>query len=242
MSSKNIIVTGATSGIGWAIATLLCKKGHHIIALGRRKNRLEALKVSLQKPNGTIEIHTVDLRQSHDIISLFEKLPPIDALINNAGLGHASSLIDGDPNDWRETLEVNLLALAICTQKAVQSMIKHHISGNIIHISSMSAHRVPAGSGMYSASKFAVRSLTEGLRQELRERALPIRVTSVSPGFVETEFAEHYHKSKEKAQEIYGQYQVLHAEDIAHQVDVILALPPHVEIHDILLRPTQQQN
>lgn len=239
--SKNIIVTGATSGIGWAIATHLCQKGHHVIALGRRTERLEQLKQQ-REAKGTIQTFCVDLRDFDAISHVFDQLSHIDVLINNAGLGHASSLIDGNPNDWRETLDVNVLALSVCTQKAVQNMIEHDIAGNIIHISSMSAHRVPQGSGMYSASKFAVRSLTEGLRKELRERKLPIRVTAISPGFVETEFAEQYHKSKEKAQEIYGQYQVLHAHDIAHQVEMLIDLPPHVEIHDILMRPTQQGN
>lgn len=240
--SKNIIVTGATSGIGWAIATHLCQKGHHVIALGRRTERLEQLKQQQREAKGTIQTFCVDLRDFDPIARVFDQLSHIDVLINNAGLGHASSLIDGNPNDWRETLDVNVLALAVCTQKAVQNMIAHDVAGNIIHISSMSAHRVPQGSGMYSASKFAVRSLTEGLRKELRERNLPIRVTAISPGFVETEFAEQYHKSKEKAQEIYGQYQVLHAHDIAHQVEMLIDLPPHVEIHDILMRPTQQGN
>ena len=240
--SKNIIVTGATSGIGWAIATHLCQKGHHVIALGRRAERLEQLKQQQREAKGTIQTFCVDLRDLDAIARVFDQLSHIDVLINNAGLGHASSLIDGNPNDWRETLDVNVLALSVCTQKAVQNMIANDVAGNIIHISSMSAHRVPQGSGMYSASKFAVRSLTEGLRKELRERNLPIRVTSISPGFVETEFAEQYHKSKEKAQEIYGQYQVLHAHDIAHQVEMLIDLPPHVEIHDILMRPTQQGN
>ena len=242
MSSKNIIVTGATSGIGWSIATLLCQKGHRVYALGRRTERLNELAQSLSDAPGILEPVSINLRQTNEILQFFEHLPPIDVLINNAGLGHASSLIDGDPNDWKETLDVNVLALSICTQKAVQNMISHDVSGIIIHISSMSAHRVPTGSGMYSASKFAVRSLTEGLRKELRERHLPIRVTSISPGFVETEFAERYHKSKEKAREIYGQYKVLEAKDIAYQVDMLIHLPPHVEVHDILLRPTHQGN
>mgnify|MGYP001265327257 CR=1 FL=1 len=242
MSSQNIIVTGATSGIGRAIAAHLCRKGHHVIALGRRTERLEELKQNLREAKGTLQTFSVDLRDIDAISNVFEQVSSIDVLINNAGLGHASSLIDGDPNDWRETFDVNVLALSICTQKAVQNMIANDIAGNIIHISSMSAHRVPQGSGMYSASKFAVRSLTEGLRKELRERNLPIRVTAISPGFVETEFAENYHKSEEKAQEIYSQYQVLHAYDIAHQVDMLINLPPHVEIHDILMRPTQQSN
>ena len=93
---------------------------------------------------------------------------------------------------------------------------------------------------MYSASKFAVRALTEALRQELRSVNSNIRVTALSPGFVETEFAEQYAKSKERAKEVYSRYKVLEAEDIAQQVQFLLSTPAHVQIHDILTRPTAQ--
>jgi len=112
--------------------------------------------------------------------------------------------------------------------------------GHIIHLSSMSGHRVPANSGVYSASKFAVRSLTEGLRQELRAAQSKIRVTAISPGFVETEFAEKYDKSKEMAQKVYSRFPVLQSEDIANSVWHALSQPPYVAIHDILIRSTEQ--
>jgi len=114
--------------------------------------------------------------------------------------------------------------------------------GHVVHISSMSGHRVPGGSGVYSATKFAVRSLTEGLRQELRQAGLDIRVSSISPGFVETEFAAQYHQSQEQAESLYSQFPVLQPEDIANTVAYILTQPDHVQIHDVLMRPTQQQS
>ena len=119
-------------------------------------------------------------------------------------------------------------------------MQDHGEWGQVIHISSMSAHRVPEGSAVYSATKFAVRSLTESLRKELREAKSQIRIAAVSPGFVETEFAEKYHKSKQKAVDTYASYAVLQSEDVAQSVLYILGQPPHVQIHDVLMRPTQQ--
>ena len=112
--------------------------------------------------------------------------------------------------------------------------------GQVIHISSMSAHRVLSGSGVYSATKFAVRSLTEGLRLELREANSGIRVCAISPGYVETEFEEHYHRSADKAREIYARYKALEAGDIADTVVHVLSTPQHVQIHDVLVRPTLQ--
>jgi NADP-dependent 3-hydroxy acid dehydrogenase YdfG len=119
-------------------------------------------------------------------------------------------------------------------------MRKRDDDGHVFHISSMSAHRVPSGSGVYSATKYAVRSLTEGLRLELREQQSQIRVTAISPGYVETEFAAVYHKSEEAAAQTYSQFKVLEADDIANSVVYALGSPPHMQVHDILIRPTHQ--
>ena len=119
-------------------------------------------------------------------------------------------------------------------------MRAHGDWGQVIHISSMSAHRVPPGSGVYSATKYAVRSLTEGLRQELHAEQSSIRVCAISPGFVETEFAAQYHQSEEAAKATYSRYTVLQPEDIAQAVKYVLEQPPHVQLHDLLMRPTEQ--
>jgi NADP-dependent 3-hydroxy acid dehydrogenase YdfG len=139
-------------------------------------------------------------------------------------------------------LEVNVLALCVATREAVRQMRARGDDGHVIHVSSMAAHRVPPGSGVYSATKFAVRSLTEGLRAELRELESDIRVTAISPGFVETEFAEHYHKSKEAADKTYGRFKVLEAVDVAEAVRHVLAAPKHAQYHDLLMRPTRQRS
>ena len=114
------------------------------------------------------------------------------------------------------------------------------VRGQIIHIGSMAGQRVPPGAGLYAATKHAVRALTESLRMELRAAGDPIRVGEISPGFVETGFAEHFHKSADKARETYSQFKVLESEDVAEGVVYMLACPDHVQVHDILMRPTDQ--
>lgn len=235
------LVTGASSGIGRSVATALARAGMRVAACARRADRLEALRAEIGDAITPLE---VDLRDDAAIVAMFdsvrEALGGVDVLVNNAGLGHAAPLLSGDTALWREMLEVNVLALCACTREAIADMRRRDTDGHVIHISSMAAHRVPPGSGVYSATKYAVRSLTESLRQELRAIDSPIRVSSVSPGFVETEFAEHYHKSAEAAAKTYSRYRVLDADDVARAVAFVLGQPAHAQVHDLLLRPTEQ--
>jgi NADP-dependent 3-hydroxy acid dehydrogenase YdfG len=193
-----------------------------------------------------LDMHAVavDLRSEASIMKMFahvrEQWDGVDVLINNAGLGYKAPLLSGQTEHWREMLEVNVLGLCICTREAIADMRRRGDLGHVIHISSMSGHRVPAGSGVYSATKFAVRSLTEGLRQELRAAGSGIRVSSVSPGFVRTEFAAHYHQDTEAAKETYSRFEVMTPGDVADAVAFALLSPQRVQIHDILVRPTAQ--
>lgn len=249
-NGKVALVTGASSGIGRAIATRLAAMGMHVIVTARRKERLDALCADVRERGGHIDALSCDLRDAEAIRGLFVELRGlaggVDVLVNNAGLGKKSPLA-APPSEtgidrWREMLDVNVLALAQCTQEALVDMRARGDAGHVIHISSMASHRVPTGSGMYSASKFAVRSLTEGLRLELREAGSKIRVSAVSPGFVETEFAEVYHSDPDAAERTYGRFPVLQAEDIADAVAYLLEAPAHVQVHDLLIRPTEQDN
>lgn len=237
------LITGASSGIGEAVARELHEAGYRLVLAARRAERLRRLADELGDPE-RVMTHETDLRQVSSIDGLFaairERWGGVDVLVNNAGLGRLSPLLSGDEELWREMLEVNVLALCICTREAVKDMRSRGDRGQILHISSMAAHRVPGGSGVYSATKFAVRSLTEGLRLELRAANSGIRVASVSPGFVETEFAEVYHGDKSKAEETYSRYKVLEPRDVATTCRQLIEMPQHVEIHDVLMRPTDQ--
>jgi NADP-dependent 3-hydroxy acid dehydrogenase YdfG len=138
-------------------------------------------------------------------------------------------------------LEVNVLALCIATREAIADMRRRGDAGYVIHISSMAGYRVPRGSGVYAATKHAVRALTEGLRQELHALESGIRVSAISPGFVETGFAGHYHKQPDAAERTYGRYACIQPEEIADAVVYVLSQPPHLQVHDILMRPTRQE-
>jgi NADP-dependent 3-hydroxy acid dehydrogenase YdfG len=212
-----------------------------VATCARRSDRLDALKAEV---GDAITPLVVDLRDEAAVVGMFadirDRLGGVDVLVNNAGLGHKAPLLSGETALWREMLEVNILALCVCTREAIADMRRRDTDGHVIHISSMAAHRVPPGSGVYSATKYAVRSLTESLRQELRGAGSPIRISSISPGFVETEFAERYHKSAEAAAKTYLRYKVLDADDVTRAVTFVLGQPAHAQVHDLLLRPTEQ--
>lgn len=237
------LVTGASSGIGRAVAVRLGRAGMRVAVAARREDRLAAL-VSEADGAEMLAVPT-DLRDAFAIAALFDTVRDrwggVDVLVNNAGLGHASPLMTGDTEHWREMLEVNVLALCVCTREAIADMRSRGDDGHVVHISSMAAHRVPPGSGVYSATKHAVRALTEALRQELGHAGSAIRVSAVSPGFVETEFAEHYHGTPDAAARTYGRYPVLQPEDVADAVAWVLSRPPHMQVHDVLVRPTRQE-
>ena len=239
------LVTGASAGIGRAVARKLAAEGLQVAFCARREERLRELAEDIEADGGSALPIVCDLRDEAQIAAMFEQVDDefghIDVLVNNAGMGRSTPLIGGDPDKWRAMWEVNVHALTVCTSKAAQGMLERD-RGHVIHISSMSAHRVPDGSGMYSATKFAVRSLTEGLRQELRSHNSRVRVTAISPGFVETEFAEMYSGDAERAEQMYEQVQAIQPADVAESVWFVLHAPRNVEYHDLLVRPTRQEN
>lgn len=241
---KVALVTGASSGIGASTLKVLNRAGLYTVGVARRKERISEL-LEEQDPAGKHHMALgVDLREEKEIAAMFEtvrqQVGGVDVLINCAGLGHDAPLLSGDKAHWREMLEVNVLALCHCTQEAVKDMRRRGDNGHIIHVSSMSGHRVPGTSGVYSATKFAVRSLTEGLRNELRAANSHIRVSAISPAYVETDFVARYHRSEDKANEIFARFEVLQPEDIADAIAYMLACPPHVQVHDLLVRATEQ--
>lgn len=237
------MVTGASSGIGLAIARRLASEGYDLAICARREQRLAKSADILSRQGVEVLAQVVDLREEAQILSFFSavkaKWNRLDVLINNAGLGHKESLMSGKTEAWREMLDVNVLALCICTREAIQLMQPAN-SGHIVHVSSMSGHRVPDITGIYSATKFAVQSHAETLRRELRAANSKIRITAISPGIVETEFAEKYHGSAEKAKATYSKFQVLKAIDISNAIAYALSQPDYVEVNDILLRPRDQ--
>jgi len=241
------LITGASSGIGRATARALAEGGMRVAVCARRADRLQTLSAELNTLGADTLSLQADLRHSEEISHVFSEIRRqwggVDVLVNNAAIGHKESLVVGNPDHWREMWELNVLGLSLCTQNAIEDMRRRGDDGYVIHLSSMAGHRQnPAGSGngMYTATKRAVLALTEALRRELRDMKSGIRVSAISPGVVETEFAGQYFQSSEIAREIYSRFHPLQPEDIADIIVYFLSCPPHVQIHDILVRPTDQ--
>ena len=190
-----------------------------------------------------------DVREESAVLNVFSliraKFGRLDICINNAGLAKLASLTEGDTDDWRLMLEVNVLGLSIVARESVKLMTEASITeGHIFNIGSMAGHRIPGdpSTHFYSATKFAVTTLTEGLRRELRAAKKPIRVTLISPGIVETEFMPRFRESEEAAKLLYSSMHALQGQDIAQVIENALALPSHVDVNDIMIRPTEQAN
>jgi len=236
------MVTGASSGIGRAIAQKLLQRGARVALSARRKDRLDEVAAAFDEDR--VLVCPADLRSERDICEAFDQVRAawdgVHILVNAGGLGRKAPLAAGPTDAWREMLEVNVLGLCICTREALKDMKRLGDEGHVVHVSSMAGHRVPGGSGVYAATKHAVRALSEALRQELRHEGSRIRVSAVSPGLVETEFAEVYHGSADAAERSYGRFKVLEADDVAETVLHVLEAPAHVAVHDVLLRPTEQ--
>ena len=244
LAGRSAVVTGASSGIGTETARALAAAGAALTLAARRADRLARLAAEL---GGEVAVQPTDMRREEDIRRLFavarERFGGVDILVNNAGLGRAAPLGSAPTELWREMLEVNVLGLAIATREAIQDMERRGVAGHVVHVASMAAHRVPGPeSAMYAATKFAVRALTEGLRQELRARESPIRVSAVSPGHVLTEFADVFTGRPGAQAAIDRRFKILEPRDVAEAIVWIVTRPPHMEVHDLLVRPTAQRN
>ncbi|XP_023216076.1 dehydrogenase/reductase SDR family member 11-like [Centruroides sculpturatus] len=240
------LVTGASAGIGVSLCKELVKNGMIVIGCARNVDAIKKLAEEL-KDLGHLYPIRCDLNNESEILKMFEEIRDrydrIDVCINNAGLCNISPLINGDTEIWRNMLQVNVLALCICTREAIKLMQEKNIrDGQIIHIGSILGHKVysSGGSSFYSGTKYMVRALVEGLRQELRQEKSEIRICSISPGLVDTEFMERMLQNKEMAKTIKGSMATLKADDITNAVINVLKMPKHVDINDILVRPTEQ--
>lgn len=245
------LVTGASVGIGAAVAKELVRHGMKVVGCARDVDKIKKLSEECQTAglDGVLVPYKCDLANEDEILSMFSDIKSrhqgVDVCINNAGLAQPESILNGKTSGWRNMLDVNVIALSVCTREAYQSMKERNVDdGHIICINSLSGHRVMQSSDLhfYSVTKFAVTALTEGLRQELREAKTHIRATCVSPGLVETEFAfRFYSETPEKLASLpFHRIKVMEAVDIANAVVYALSAPPHVQIGDILMRPVEQ--
>lgn len=228
IKNKVIVVTGASSGIGKALSEKLVEEGARVLGLCRRVEEV---------PSG-VEGYACDLGDEGSVRDFFEGVDRLDGLVNNAGVAYLSSIMDGSLEDWDTMWKVNVRALALCSQLALK---KFSTAGQIINVSSMSGHRVPPSGGFYSPTKFAVKAITESLRLELRQAKNASRVSSVSPGFVETPLLDDYFSGREEDLKKTKQaMKMLDAGDVADVILNILKTPLHVEVGDVQLRSVEQ--
>lgn len=233
LEGKIALVTGATSGIGRAIALRLSEAGATVIATGRRDELLESLSVS--------RIVSADLRDEKSIGQLFDQIGTLDILVNAAGVALQARITDGSVDEWREMLDVNVLGLALCCQRALAKFPES--GGQILNISSLSGHRVPPVGGFYAPTKFAVRAVTESLRWELKDAESKTRISCLSPGFVDTPLLDRYFAGKEETlSELKEGMCFLSPEEIADAALYVLTAPKHLEVSDVLMRSVDQKS
>ncbi|HJU60165.1 MAG TPA: SDR family oxidoreductase [Nitrososphaeraceae archaeon] len=244
VKDKVVVITGASSGIGYATALALAKAGAKVAAGARRVDKLEFLQKEIHESDGEILIEKIDVTKKEDcnsfINTVLKKWNHIDILINNAGIMPLSFFKNLKMNEWEQMIDVNLKGVLYCTAAAIPNMINNK-SGHIINISSVAGRIVfPAGS-VYCATKHAITAFSEGLRQELSQR-YNIKVTCIEPGVVATELPNTItDESLQGFVESVKKMEALQADDIANAIVYALESPRYVNVNEILLRPISQE-
>ena len=242
--NRTILVTGATSGFGKAIATQFAQHNFQVIITGRRQDRLDALQEELEEKYNTSVISLCfDIRDNDAtkaaISMLSSQVSHIDILVNNAGLAAGLATIDeGDTDNWDRMIDTNIKGLLHVTQSVIP-ILKRNSGGHIVNIGSIAGKEVYPGGNVYCASKHAVDALSKAMRIDL----LPydIKVTNIAPGAAETEFSLVRFKGDDKqADKIYDGYTPLVAQDIAETIEFVVERPKHVTINDLTIMPTAQ--
>lgn len=234
-------MTGASSGIGEAVARVLANAGIAVVLVARRREVLRRIASEIDDAGGRAVVVDADLCEkgavADAVATAVGELGRLDILVNAAGVARYSPVVDGDPADWEQMWNINVQALARMSREVLRHFPES--GGQVVHLGSMSGHRVPPGCGFYAATKFAVRAHAEALRCELRARGNPTRVTCVSPGFVSTPLAKEYLHGAGKTLDELG-YKPLLPGDVARCVLHAIESPAGVEVNDILVRPAGQ--
>ncbi|HZW39513.1 MAG TPA: SDR family NAD(P)-dependent oxidoreductase [Ignavibacteriaceae bacterium] len=244
LKDKIVLITGATSGIGKSCAVAFASEGANLILIARREERLLNLSSSLTEGYKIKVLPIVlDVRNNSEVKKTIGKLTDewksIDILINNAGLARGFSKInDGEVEHWEEMIDTNLKGLLYVT-RAVSPLMVEREKGHIINIGSTAGHEAYIYGNVYCATKFAVKGLTQAIRIDLLDKN--IKVTTVDPGMVVTEFAKvRFSGDEERAAKVYEGVNPLGPDDVAQAVLFAATRPAHVNINEIIITPTQQ--
>ncbi|MCK4574397.1 MAG: SDR family oxidoreductase [candidate division Zixibacteria bacterium] len=240
LNEKTVLITGASAGIGQACARKFAAEGARLILAARRVERLKELAAELTVETLLVEL---DIRDRKAVNKAIDDLPiawkTIDILVNNAGLGRGfDKLHEGDPDGWEEMIDTNVKGLLYVSRAIIPLMVARG-SGHVINIGSIAGHEVYPGGNVYCATKYAVDALTKGMRLDLVDT--PVKVSTVDPGLVETEFSQvRFNGDKERARTVYEGYQPLTGDDVADAVVWIAGRPEHVQIAEVIIFPTAQ--
>lgn len=240
--NKIALITGATSGIGRAIAFRLAKEGYSLIVTGRRSEKLQEVAESLSKQTKVLPL-VFDVRRLEEVERNLKNLPEewqdIDVLVNNAGLAAGMEpLQEGLIDDWERMIDTNIKGLLYVSRTILPGMIARK-RGHVFNLGSIAGKQTYMNGNVYCASKHAVDSLSRSMRME----CLPynIKVTQICPGAVETEFSMvRFHGDAQRAGNVYKGFTPLKGEDIADVVAYCVNLPAHVCLNDIIIMPTAQ--
>lgn len=245
LAGKVAIVTGASSGIGEATAIALAAEGAKVAIAARRGDRLNALAEKITASGGQALPVVTDVTDETQVNNLIEKaiaqLGGLDIVVNNAGIAVLGNIDTGNTSEWKRSLEINVLGVLYVT-KAALSFLKQQQSGHIVNISSVAGRTARAGVGVYNATKWGVNGFSEALRQEVHKDK--IRVTIIEPGLVNTEISDHISDplTKQRHEERRNSITPLESEDIAAAIIYAVTQPPRVNVNEILIRPTDQDN
>jgi NADP-dependent 3-hydroxy acid dehydrogenase YdfG len=238
--SKTVLITGASSGIGEATARRLAGLGHRVLLGARRTDRLAAIAGELRAAGGSVTHRELDVTRLDSVRAFaaagVEEYGGIDVLINNAGVMPLSPVEDLRIAEWEQMIDVNLRGV-LHGIAAVLPQMRRQAGGHIVNVSSVSGHRVDPTAAVYSATKFAVAAVSEGLRQESRD----IRVTVVSPGFTRSELT-HRGGSPEAqgAARAAAEQLAIPASAIAEAIAFAISQPSNVDVNELVVRPTAQ--
>ncbi|MFW9262518.1 oxidoreductase [Nostoc sp. KVJ20] len=244
LDNKVAIITGASAGIGEATAIALAAEGAKVVIAARRGDRLEALSKKIATSGGEALPIITDITDETQANNLIHKanaeLGRVDILVNNAGVALTGNIHGGNTSEWRRMFDVNVFGLLYATH-AVLPIFKAQGSGHIVNISSVAGRIARAGVGIYNATKWGVNAISESLRQEVLQDN--IRVTIIEPGLVETEINNHVTDpvAKKNVEDRIKAITPLQSEDIARAIAYAVTQPPHVNVNEILIRPTQQE-
>ncbi len=244
MTGRIVFVTGAGSGIGQATAKAFAAEGAKLLICGRRLEKLTALAQSLGGAEDVFAFK-LDVRDRAAVEETLENLPDawkaIDVLVNNAGLSRGlAKVYEDDPENWEEMLDTNVKGLLYVTRAVAPGMVARG-RGHVISLGSTAGHQTYANGAVYCASKAAERAISEGLKLDLM--GTPVRVTTVDPGMVETDFSEvRFHGDKERAAKVYQNITPLQPGDVAEAIVWAASRPAHVNVHEILLTSVDQAN